>query len=85
MAQFYFHLWRGGQLTPDEVGVALPSLKAAKDIAEGMASSILDQTEGGAPPTLSGWDIEVSDAAGRTVLVVPVGEVGSDTKRSRAA
>ena len=84
MTQFFFHLWRGGQLTPDEVGVSLPSLKAAKDRAEHIASSILDQTEG-APPTLSGWDIEVSDAAGRTFLVVPVGEVSSDTKRSRAA
>ena len=84
MTQFYFHLWRGGQLTPDEVGVALPSLKAAKDRAERMASAILDQTEG-APPTLSGWDIEVSDAAGRTFLVVPVREVSADAKRSRAA
>ena len=84
MTQFYFHLWRGGQLTLDEVGVALPSLNAAKDRAERMASAILDQTEG-APPTLSGWDIEISDAAGRTFLVVPVREVSADAKRSRAA
>jgi len=84
MAQFYFHLWRGGHLTPDEVGVALPSLKAAKDTAERMASSILDQTEG-APTNLSGWDIEVTDGAGRTVLVVPLRDGRLETKRGRAA
>ena len=85
MTQFFFHLWRGGHLTPDEVGVSLPSLNAAKDRAEHIASSILDQIEGGAPPSLSGWDIEISDAAGRTFLVVPVREVSADAKRSRAA
>ena len=84
MAQFYFHLWRGGQLTPDEVGVSLPSLKAAKDKAERMASSILDHHEG-ALPDLSGWDIEVTDAAGRTFLIVSVGHRGSDAQRDRAA
>jgi len=85
MPQFYFHLWQGGQLSPDEVGVALYDLNAATRRAERIASSILDQTKGGAPPTLSGWDIEVTDAGGRTILVVPVGDTRLDTKRSRAA
>jgi hypothetical protein len=84
MAQFYFHLWRGGHLTPNEAGVALPSLKAAQERAEQMASSILDRDEG-APTNLPGWDIEVIDAAGRTVLVVPVGDGSLETKWSRAA
>ena len=84
MAQFYFHLWRGGQLTPDEVGVALPSLKAAKGRAECMASSLLDQ-DAGAPTDLSGWDIEITDATGRTFLIVPVDRRGLDAKRNRAA
>ena len=84
MAQFYFHLWRGGHLTPDEAGVALPSLKAAQERAEQMASSILDRDEG-APTNLPGWDIEVIDAAGRTVLVVPVGDGSLEAKWSRAA
>ena len=57
MAQFYFHVWRGGHLTPDEVGVALPSLTAAQGQAERLASSIRDQYEG-APADLSGWVIE---------------------------
>ena len=84
MAQFYFHLWRGGQLTPDEVGVALPSLPDAKSQAERMASSILDQHQG-ALMDLSGWDIEITDAAGRTFLIVPVGNRDAGAKRSRAA
>ena len=84
MAQFYFHVWRGGHLTPDEVGVALPSLTDAQGQAERLASSIRDQYEG-APADLSGWDIEITDAAGRTFLIVPVGDRGSGSRRSRAA
>jgi len=84
MSHYFFHLWRGGQLTPDEVGVALPSLKAAEGRAVCMASSILDQNEG-APINASGWDIEVTDAAGRTCLVLAVGERSPDVKRNRAA
>ena len=71
MAQFFFHLWRGGQLTPDEVGVALSSLEAAKIRAERIASSILDRNEA-APTCLLGWDIEVTDESGRTVLLIPI-------------
>ena len=79
MPQFYFHLWRGGQLSPDEVGVALPNLRAAKRRAERMAASVPDQNEN-APLILVGWDIEVADAAGRTCLVVPVGSRRTATK-----
>jgi len=49
-----------------------------------MASSLLDQNEG-APANLSGWDIEVTDAAGRTCLVLAVGERSLDAKQNRAA
>ncbi|MFL5533622.1 MAG: DUF6894 family protein [Gemmatimonadales bacterium] len=39
MPHFYFHVWRGGggQLAPDEVGLSLPTLDAAKRRAESMA------------------------------------------------
>ena len=84
MAQFFFHLWRGGQLTPDEVGVALPSLKAAKRRAERLAVSLLDPREG-APMDPSGWDIEITDASGRAVLIVPVGPGDLHAKPSQAA
>ena len=84
MPQFYFHLWRGGQLSPDEVGVALPNLRAAKRRAERMAASVPEQNED-APLILVGWDIEVADAAGRTCLVVPVGSRCTATKQSQAA
>ena len=80
MPYFYFHLWRGGQLAPDEVGLSLPTLDAAKRRAESIASSIIDQGEC-APGSLSSWDIEVTDHAGRTFLVVR----SPDAKRSRAA
>src|SRR3954453_17039138 len=70
MPHFYFHLWRGGQLAPDEVGLSLPTLDAAKRRAESMASAIIGQDEG-VPSRLSGWDIEVTDHTGRTFLVVP--------------
>ena len=84
MAQFYFHLWHGGQLTPDEVGVALPDLKAAKHRAERIGSSLLDENEGALTDS-PGWDIEVTDAAGRAVLIVPVRPGDLDVKPSQAA
>ena len=84
MPHFYFHLWRGGQLAPDEVGLSLPTVDAAKRMAESIASSIIDQGEC-APGSLSGWDIEVTDHEGRTFLIVPVGKRSPDAKRSRAA
>ena len=73
MPQFYFHLWRGGHLTPDEAGVALATLDAAKRWAERMASSIIGKDKC-APESVSGWDIEVTDGAGRTILIVPVSD-----------
>jgi hypothetical protein len=89
MPQFYFHLWRGGQLSPDEVGVALPNLKAAKHRAERMAASLLNQNARDpnetVPMDLFGWDIEIMDAAGCAVLVVPVDPGDLDTKPDRAA
>ena len=84
MPHFYFHLWRGGQLTLDEVGVALPSLKAAKRRAERLAVSFLEQHEG-APMDPSGWDIEIIDASGHAVLIVPVGPGDLHGKPSQAA
>jgi hypothetical protein len=84
MPQFYFHLWRGGELTSDEVGVDLPTLNAAKRRAERIASSILDQNDG-APLDRSGWDIEVTDAGGRTFLIVPVNPEGLTAQPNRAA
>jgi hypothetical protein len=71
MPCFYFHTWRGGHLTPDEAGVALATLDAAKRRAESMASSIIGQ-EKCALESVSGWDIEVTDEAGRTMLIVPI-------------
>ena len=84
MARFYFHLWRGGQLTPDEAGAVLSTREAAERRAQCMAGSIRDQGED-APPDMAGWDIEVTDAAGRTVLVVPVELRDLDSELSRAA
>jgi len=84
MPHFYFHLWSGGQLTPDEVGLPLPNFDAAKRRVESMASSIIGQSEG-APGSLSGWDIEVADHAGRTVLIVPINDLQQNMKRKQAA
>jgi hypothetical protein len=70
MPHFYFHLWRGGQLTPDEVGLALPSRNAAKRRAERMATSLMTEALG--TEDLRGLDIEVADHEGRTVLLIPI-------------
>jgi len=49
-----------------------------------MVSSIIDQGEC-APGSLSGWDIEVTDHAGGTVLLMPVSDVQQNMKRKQAA
>jgi uncharacterized protein DUF6894 len=84
MPYFYFHVWRGGQLAPDEVGLSLPTVDAAKRMAESMVSSIIDQGEC-APGSLSGWDIEVTDHTGRTVLLVPISDMQPNIRRKQAA
>jgi hypothetical protein len=84
MPHFSFHLWRGGQLAPDEVGLSLPTLDAAKRMAESMASAIIGSGEG-APGSLSGWDIEVTDHTGETVLIAPVSDMQPNIRRKQAA
>jgi hypothetical protein len=84
MPHFYFHLWRGGQLAPDEVGLPLPTLDTAKQRARSMASSIMGQSEC-ALGSLSGWDIEVTDQTGRTVLIVPISDGRQNMKHNQAA
>jgi len=49
-----------------------------------MASSIIGQDEG-VPGGLSGWDIEVTDHAGRTVLLMPISDPQQKMKRKQAA
>jgi hypothetical protein len=59
MPPFSCHVWRKGQLTPDEVGVALSTLDAAKRRAGNLAFVIDGQVICGLR-SLSDWDIEVT-------------------------
>jgi hypothetical protein len=52
--------------------------------AESMASAIIGQDEG-APGSLLGWDIDVTDHAGRAVLMVPISDLQRKMKQKRAA
>ena len=83
LPHFYFHVWREGQLVPDEVGLSLPTLGAAKRRADSMASSITGQSDGAW--SRSGWDIEVTDHTGGTVLIVPISGLQQNMKRKQAA
>ena len=84
MPQFYFHLWREGQLTPDEMGVALPTLDAAKRRGESMALIIHGQ-EACALCTLPGWDIEVIDETGQSVFTIPISDGQQSLSMKQAA
>ena len=53
-------------------------------MAESMVSSIIDQGEC-APGSLSGWDIEVTDHTGQTVLLVPISDMQPNIRRKQAA
>jgi hypothetical protein len=84
MPHYYFHVWSGGQLAADDSGCALPSLDAARRKAEEVASHMVVQNPCGAGHW-SGWDVEVTDHAGRTVLLLPISDVGLSTTSKRAA
>ena len=57
---------------PDPVVLkARHPLGIGQSAAKRRAESIIGQSEG-APGILSGWDIEVTDHRGRTVLIVPI-------------
>ena len=84
MPRYYFHVWSGGQLAVDGAGCALPNLDAARRTAEAAASRVVGQSDWESGHW-SGWDIEVTDDAGRTVLLLPVGDVGQSTISKRAA
>ena len=83
MPHFYFHVWREGQLTPDEAGIALLTLDAAQRRAESIAVVIRGQ-EGRTFRSLSGWDLEVTDQTGQTVLMTPISE-GQQSLSARQA
>ena len=84
MPHYHFHVWGGGQLAADDSGCALPSLDAARRNAEAVASHMVVQNPCRAGDW-SGWDVEVTDHAGRTVLFLPISDVGLSTTSKRAA
>ena len=84
MPRFYFHIWRGGQLEADEAGVALPSLTSARRRAESIAFSILAETVS-SPEPRSGWDVEVTDQTGQTVIIIPIRDRHTDGAERHAA
>jgi len=84
MPRYYFHVWSGGQLTADEAGYVFPSLDAARRNAEALAARIVSQSASESGDR-SCWDIEVTDNAGRTVLLQPVGDVRQNATKQRAA
>lgn len=84
MPRYYFHLWSGGQLAPDETGRALPGPDAARRRAEAMIARLTGRSPF-MPEDWSGCDIEVTDDAGRTVLLLPFADAGLSPAGKRAA
>lgn len=72
MPRYYFHVWSGGRLSPDETGCALPCLDEARRKAHALRSHIVGQSADELEDWAA-WDIEVTDDAGRTVLLLPIG------------
>lgn len=73
MPRYFFHLHNHIE-TPDEEGVALADLAAARDLAEREARSMAAQSVAHGKLDLH-HSIEVTDAAGTTVLRVRFGDV----------
>src|SRR4051812_19768883 len=73
----------GGNSRPMRSDLRFPRSIQPKRRAESMASSIIGQSED-APGSLLGWDIEVTDHSGGTVLLMPISNLQQNMKRKHA-
>ena len=74
MRRFYFHLRAGDEITPDEDGMELPDLSAAKGEAALAARELLaDAIKGGKRDVPEAFVI--ADEAGQSLAIVPLATV----------
>ena len=69
MTMYYFHLRDGRQYVPDETGMDLPDIEAARvEAVQGARDILADQLRAG--EALDGQAIEIANAAGEVLEVV---------------
>lgn len=82
MSRYFFHVRDGAALLLDEEGEELPDLKSAHAHAVESAREVLSEAALSGKAASLKLKIEVADGAGRTIMVVPVGQAtGTETQR----
>lgn len=65
----YFHLVSDHETVPDETGVDVPSLEAARDWALEVIQEV-SPTAGSAHSSWAGWSVMITDAAGTALCTI---------------
>ncbi|WP_046869533.1 DUF6894 family protein [Microvirga massiliensis] len=82
MRRYFFHLVKGRESIPDEVGAGIADLAQGRARAIEAAWEFL-QEHAGAAVELKDWRIEVADESGAIVLRIDLGEIaGSEEGRT---
>src|SRR5262245_41833138 len=74
MARFFFHFRCADRSVTDCEGVELADAGMARHEARRIAADFVDRTSGQPHPKWRSWRIEVSDARGRLVYLLPLEE-----------
>ncbi len=83
MAQYFFHLRNGNVLEPDEDGLELPDVDAAYLEAFRAAKDMWIEAIQTMDDNPRDQQFEISDAGGRTLLVLPLREILESLKGGR--
>jgi hypothetical protein len=70
MPRYFFHVRDGSELIPDPEGVDLPNLDSAADEWRRVVREVLNE-DAFRGELLAGRQIEITDALGRLVLLIP--------------
>jgi len=74
MGRFYFHLKQNNELLPDEEGIELPSVEAARTEALKTVRELVSQAITAGKPNVP-EALVIADEAGRTLEIVPLASV----------
>ncbi len=83
MPTFYFGLWNGHRIKPDEYGIPLSGVEDAFERAVGTARTILTAAQY-KDEDRSGWAFHVHDERGRRLFILPFSVAAVDPHYWRA-
>ena len=73
-ARYFFHLYKGDEVIPDERGVELDSVRDLRDVFAQTAREMLRNEELDTSE-LEGWEVRVLDVTGTVIATFRVGDL----------